>query len=96
MKDGFLKIIQKFLNTPFQYVDLLAMLDKQKDFLMDENILNKTEEREYNSLWDTVICLEKYFEYAKDSCFVIYSKVSVKGVFDSNYNSRPLKPNAQP
>lgn len=34
MKNNLIKTIQKFINTPFKYSDLLAMLDKQQDFLV--------------------------------------------------------------
>lgn len=88
MKENLIKTIQKFLNTPFRYAELLAMLDKQKDFLLQKNILDKTEDCEYNALWDTICYLEKFFAYADAPNLVIGAEISVLGIFDYNYKER--------
>ena len=88
MKENLIKTIQKFLNAPFEYADLLVMLDKQKDFLLQKTILDKTEDCEYNALWDTICCLEKFFAYADSPNLVIGAQISVLGIFDCNYKER--------
>ena len=37
IKDKLLKELQKFLNQPFKYNELLKFIDKQRDFLLKEN-----------------------------------------------------------
>lgn len=88
MKENLIKTIQKFLNTPFRYTELLKMLDKQKDFLLQNNILDKTEDCEYNALWDTILDLEKFFAYGNADNLVIGAELSVLLVFDTNYKER--------
>ncbi len=88
MKEKLIKEIQKFLNQPFKYSALLLFLDKQKDFLLQPNILDKAEEYEYNALWDTIIELEKYFNYAKETNMTIGCQLSVLGLFDHNLKER--------
>ena len=88
MKENLIKTIQKFLNTPFRYADLLVMLDKQKDFLLTKNILEKTEDCEYNALWDMIMELEKIFLYANAPNLVIGAEISVLGIFDRNFKER--------
>jgi len=88
MKENLTKTIQKFLNTPFKYTELLAMLDKQKDFLSQKNILDKTDECEYNALWDTINDLENFFAYAKTPNLTIGAEVGVLAIFNYNYAER--------
>jgi hypothetical protein len=91
MKENLIKTLQKFLNSPFRYVELLNILDKQKDFLLTKNILEKTEGYEYNALWDTISDLEKTFLYAKAPNLAIAARISVLGIFDRNFKNRTLK-----
>ena len=89
MKESIIKSIQKFLNQPFKYAALTLFLDKQKDFLLQPNILEKTEECEYNALWDTIIYLEGLFKYAKRTEMTIaIDDLSVLLIFDTNYKER--------
>lgn len=88
MKESLIKTIQKFLNTPFRYSDLLVMTDKQKDLLLTKNILYKTEDCEYNALWDTIIDIEKVFLYANATQLVISAEISVLGIFNRNFKER--------
>lgn len=88
MKENLIKTIQKFLNTSFRYSELLAMLNKQKDFLLQNNILDKTEDCEYNALWDTICDIEKYFVYANKPNLAIGAEISVLGIFDYNFKER--------
>jgi len=64
------------------------MLDKQKDFLLTKNILEKTEDCEYIALWDTIMELEKIFLFAKEPNWVIGTQTSVLGIFDRNFKER--------
>lgn len=88
MKENLIKTIQKFLNTPFRYSELLKILDKQKDFLLTKIILEKTEDCEYNALWDMIMELEKIFLYANAPNLVIGAEISVLGIFDRNFKER--------
>lgn len=88
MKEKLIKEIQKFLNAPFKYASLIAFLDKQKDFLLQKNVLDKTDEAEYNALWDAILDLEKFFSYANDPMLTIGAEISVLRVFDSNLKNR--------
>ena len=88
MKENFIKGIQKFLNMPFKYRDLLIFLDKQKDFLLRKDILEKTEEAEYNALWDVITELESFFVYAKGENMTIGVEMSVNRLFEYNYKKR--------
>ena len=91
MKEALIKTIQKFLNTHFWYAALLIMLDKQKDLLLTKNVLDKTDDFEYNALWDTIIELEKMFLYANAPNWVIGAEISVLKVFNDNLKERKLK-----
>ena len=88
MKENLIKLIQKFINTPFFYADLLVYLDKQKDFLLQESILQKTETNEYNSLWDTICFLERHFLFAKEPNYIIGSKISILSIYNLSYKER--------
>lgn len=88
MKDNLINNIQKFINSPFKYSDLLIFLDKQKDFLLQESILDKTEECEYNAIWDTIMDLQKVYEFANKSNLIIGTKYSVLTLFNYNYKCR--------
>jgi uncharacterized protein YjcR len=90
MKDNLIKLVQKFINTPFSYLELLIFLDKQKYFLLQKNILEKTEDCEYNSLWDTMLCLEDFFSFANSNNLIIISEISVLSIFNSNYKWRSV------
>ena len=88
MRENLIKVLQKFFNSPFRYKDAMNFLDKQKDFLLTPNVLNKTEEHEYNALWDTVLNLEKSFSYAKEPNLVMATRLSVLLIFDNNFKER--------
>ncbi len=88
MKENLISIIQKFLNKPFTYAEILVILDKQKDFLLTKNILDKTEDCEYNALWDTIFDLEKCFLPFKDPNLIIGCQLDVLEIFDYNFKER--------
>lgn len=88
MHEKLIKEIQKFLNQPFRYDELIKMLDKQKDFLLQKNVLDKTDDCEYNALWDTILDLEKFFLYGNEPNLTIGVKISVLAVFDYNLKQR--------
>lgn len=88
MKDGIIKSIQKFINSPFTYKDLLAMLDKQKDFILEKNVIEKIDDHTYNAIWDTILMLENHFSFANSEKYVIASEVSVSKIFDYNLKCR--------
>lgn len=88
MKEKLIKEIQKFINSSFRYSELLKFLDKQKDFLLQKNILEKLEDCEYNALWDTICYLERFFAYANAPNLIIGCELSVLKTFDSNYKER--------
>ena len=88
MKENLIKAIQKFLNRPFRYSELLIFLDKQKDFLLQKNIIDKTEDCEYNALWDTILEVEKKFKYADAPNLVIGCEMSILKTFDDNFKCR--------
>jgi hypothetical protein len=84
--------IQKFLNGSFKHTELFAMLDRQKDFLLQKHVLYKTDDNEYNALWDTMGCVEEFFAYGKSPNLVIgVANFSVLGVFNHNYKQRKTK-----
>ena len=88
MKEKIIKDIQKFINIGFNYSQLLIFLDKQKDFLLKKNILEKTEECEYNALWDTILDLEKFFLFGNKPSLVIKARISILKIFDYNLKER--------
>ncbi len=73
---------------PFRYEALVIFLDGQMDFLLKENILSKTDQDEYNALWDTLIDIKQFFSYADDPTLVIGCEISVLKIFDYNFKSR--------
>jgi hypothetical protein len=88
MKENLIKTLQKFLNSPFKYAELLVILDKQKTLLLQENVILKTEECEYNALWDTVLEIEKNFAIFNKPNLVINTEFSVTILYDHNFKSR--------
>jgi len=88
MSERLIKEIQKFLNAPFRYADLIKFLDKKKNFLLHKNIIDKTNEREYNALWDTINDLERLFLFGNKPQLVIGTKVSVLKIFNYNLSER--------
>lgn len=88
MKDNLINAIQKFLNTPFYYSALIVMLDKQKDFLLQKNILDKADDCEYNALWDTICYLENHFAFAKEPNWIIGCEISISKLYNNYYNQR--------
>lgn len=83
MKESFINKLQKFINVGFTYADLLVLIDKQRDFLLTKNILEKTEPNELNALWYTLDWLEKYFSFAKEDGLIIgTANRSVALIFD--------------
>tara|TARA_R110000823_G_scaffold50477_4_gene126568 strand:+ start:625 stop:912 length:288 start_codon:yes stop_codon:yes gene_type:complete len=88
MKENLIKTLQKFLNNPFTYAELFKMLDKQKDFLLQDKILNTTEEAEYNALWDTIGQLETKFKFGDKPKVIIGTETSVTRMFDLNLKQR--------
>ena len=88
MKENLIKQIQKFLNAPFRYSDLLIFLNKQKNLLLQKNILDKTDGYEYNAIWDTILEVEGIFKYADAPNLVIGCEMSVLKTFDDNFKSR--------
>lgn len=88
MKESLIQGIQKFLNTPFKYTELILFLDKQKDFLLQKHILDKSEDCEYNALWDTVLCLENEFKFADKPNLIVGTQYSVLSLFNYNYKWR--------
>ena len=88
MKESLIKLIQKFLNTPFKYPAFAAFIDKQKDFLLQPNILNNTDQHEYNAIWDTINDIELKLKYAKETDFTIGAQFSVLKMYEFNLNSR--------
>ncbi len=89
MKEDLIKNLQKFIDKPFFYKELLEYLDKQKDILLQEKVIEKTEKNDYNALWDTINDIEKLFSYAKEPNFVIgSSNISVLKRFNLNHELR--------
>ena len=86
--NNLLNVVQKFLNQPFYYSELLAVTDKQKDFLLQKGVMDKIEECEYNALWDTILDLEDMFSFAKAPNLVIGTRTSVVSMFNRNFKER--------
>jgi len=88
MKDKIIKSLQKILNSQFTYQELFNVIDTNKDFLTQSNIISKTDESEYNAIWDTIICIEDYFRFAKHKPIITTSSISVNKIFEYNYDQR--------
>ncbi|MES2287890.1 MAG: hypothetical protein V4547_19535 [Bacteroidota bacterium] len=84
MKEQFISKLQKFISVPFTYENLCIVIDKQRDFLLTKNIMDKTEPNELNALWHTLDDLKEYFSFANEKGVVIVTQVSVLLIFDIN------------
>lgn len=75
-----IKDIQKYINGQFFYPQLLQFLDKKKDYLLIPKIVDGSEEKEYNAIWDTIMYIESYF--LPYSGYIITSTHSVSKLFN--------------
>jgi hypothetical protein len=82
MKEDLIKKLQKFINNPFSYSELLIFLDKQIDILLHNQ---EWENNKYIALWDTISDLERYFSYAQDSKYLIISNISIQQIVNYYY-----------
>lgn len=90
MENELVKLLQKFLNAPFYYHELLAFLDKQEDLLLKPEVANKINEDEYNALWDTYLEMEEIFKYANAPNLVVGTWTNVKDVYGRNLKWRNI------
>ncbi len=90
MFEKLIKEIQKFVNTPFRYADLLLLLDKKKDFLLSKNILENSDEFEYNAMWDMIIDLEEQLLILEGENLVILSTISIESIYRYHLNIRKI------
>ena len=91
MRENLIKTIQRFINSPFRHSDLVVFLDKQKDFLLQPNVIDKADELEYNSLWDVICDIEVFLNYGKSERMAMACEISVLKLYDDNYKQRKLK-----
>lgn len=78
--------VQKFINKPFYFSELVNFIDRQKNFLL--SLIDNVEIAEYNSLWDTVIEIEKYFNKFNSPAYIVVSHVNVEKIFTNNFKLR--------
>lgn len=88
MKENLIKGVQKFINTPFFYAELDILLDKKMDFLLEDHILNNTEECEYNALWDMIGYLKTFYSNLNSHNLAIATNMSVSKIFEFMYKKR--------
>jgi len=81
------KGFQRFLNTPFFLSELLVYVDGQEDKLLNENVVKKIPDAEYNALYCTLCDVRQYFKnISEDSKWVFVSTISVLTVYNNNYS----------
>lgn len=90
MFEKLIKEIQKFINTPFRYSDLVILLDKKKDFLLSKNILENSDEFEYCAMWDMMIDLEEQLKILEDKNLVILSEINIQEIYRYHLNIRKI------
>lgn len=90
MKENFIKAIQKFVKGYFTYEESKIFFDKQKDFLLKEEVINNLPDIEYNSLWDTVLDLERKLSYANRPNLIIAIELDVEKLYIKNRQERNL------
>ncbi len=90
MKEKFIKDLQRFLNQGFRYKDWQLFFEKQQIFLLQENIINKTEKCEYNSLWDVLFVIDQHFALLNKDNLSIGTECNVTAIFNDNLKYRQV------
>jgi hypothetical protein len=88
MLEKIIQEIQKLINGQFKYAELIALLDKKKDFLLRQEILDKLPTEQYNAMWDTMINLEEFFKTFSNNNYVTTSEIPVNRIFQHNLKLR--------
>jgi len=88
MEKKFINGLQKSINKTSSYSELLLFLEKQKDFLLSNNLFDKIESEKYNSMWDTLYFLKSYFKFSDSPNIFFVSKLSILEVFNYNLDLR--------
>lgn len=88
MREKIIITVQKFLNTPFKYFELVKMLDNQRNLLLSPNIADKIDDDEYNALWDALMDLEEKMRFAESPKLTVWTNISFLFIFDKNHKIR--------